>query len=164
MNVKIRRFSLTLVGILMIILFGVVFSVNEEKEVDKESFDRSNCGALCLYEICKKLDVKTSLEEIGALLPDKDEGVSMLEIYKAAEKIGLYPEGVRINYDDLMYIDKPVIAFVKESHFIVIDRTLDDKVYFEDPPLKDTLAMGRECFEGIWKGEVLLISKEEILD
>jgi len=143
-------------------LFSLGITLISAKNQDLTIKDKKySCGAMCFFEICKKLGVEITMDKVEKLLPYNEKGTSLLEISKAAKKIGLNTKGLRIDYDRLMDIESPVIAFINNNHFVVVNRAIEDKVFLENPPINDTIEIDRDNFENIWKGEILLISKGE---
>jgi len=153
--------------ILSLILILYAFFLNNKKDNNKDlslqavsrENKKWNCGALCFFEICKKLDVSITLDEVEKLLPYKEKGTSMLEVLRAAKEIGLNAKGLNIDYEKLMDTEGPVIAFVSNNHFTIVNRAVEDRVFCEEPPVKDTVEIDRDAFENVWKGEILVITK-----
>ena len=148
--------------VIILFLFSLGITLISAKNQDLNTKDKKySCGAMCFFEVCKKLGVEITMDEVEKLLPYNEKGTSMLELSKAAKKIGLNAKGLKIDYERLMDIETPVIAFISNNHFIVVNRAIEDRIFLENPPVKDTIEVDRDNFENIWKGEILLISKNE---
>ena len=83
---------------------------------------RSDCGPTCLKMIADYYGKDYTLDFLKKGFHVTKAGVSMLDISKVAETIGLESSGVKINIEQLQEIvqDIPVIFHYNENHFVVI--------------------------------------------
>ncbi|MDR3046830.1 MAG: peptidase domain-containing ABC transporter, partial [Bacteroidales bacterium] len=82
--------------------------------------DAMDCGATCLRMIAKYYGKNYSLETLRERTYITREGVSMLGISEAAEKIGLHTLGIRASFDKLLEAPTPFIVHWRQNHFVVV--------------------------------------------
>jgi predicted double-glycine peptidase len=94
------------------------------------------CGAACLRTVAGLLGRERSLAEIRALLDLNSTGdVSLAELVKAAQSMGLFAVGLRIRTDQLEQCVVPLIAHQPPNHFVVLlGRGRGRGVFIIDPP------------------------------
>ncbi len=96
--------------------------------------DSMDCGAACLAMVCAEYGLDQSLAQLRENTYVDREGVSMLNIKSAAEKIGLETLPVRCNYHKLLYdLPLPAIAHWDQNHFVVVYEVGDEEVIIGDP-------------------------------
>jgi len=121
------------------------------------------CGPKSLLVICQKLGVNTTLEELAILSDFKEKpGTSMLGLYQAAQKKGLYAVGMKIGVDDLAKRQVPAIAHLWDNHFVVVEATVGETLLVTDPP-NNPRAVSKDEFQNLYSGFALLISKDKNL-
>jgi len=115
--------------------------------------DAMDCGPVCLQNIAYYYGKVISLRKLRDLSFLNREGVSLLGISDAAEKIGFRSMGVKISYDKLANeVPLPCIAHWKQRHFVVvygISGKNKDKVKVADPA-HGLLTYSRAEFEKGW--------------
>lgn len=83
--------------------------------------DAMDCGAACLRMIAKYYGKSYSLEYLREQTYITREGVSLLGIGEAAEKLGFRTMGVHLTFEKLADdVPLPCIAHWKQEHFVVI--------------------------------------------
>ncbi len=82
--------------------------------------DAMDCGPTCLRIVAKHFGKHYNLETLRELTWKTREGVSLLTISDAAEKIGFRTQGVRITLDTLAEIPLPAIIHWAQNHFVVL--------------------------------------------
>lgn len=82
--------------------------------------DAMDCGPTCLRIVAKHFGRHYNLETLRNLTWKTREGVSLLTISDAAEKIGFRTQGVRITADNLHEIPMPAIIHWNQNHFVVL--------------------------------------------
>ncbi|MCK9450862.1 MAG: peptidase domain-containing ABC transporter [Bacteroidales bacterium] len=99
--------------------------------------DARDCGPACLDAISRHYGKRHSLPVLREYCHINREGVSLLGISDAAEKIGFRTMGVKITFDKLANeVPLPCIAHWKQQHFVVvyeISGKKKDKVKVADP-------------------------------
>jgi len=115
--------------------------------------DARDCGPACLHMVSKHHGRQHNLALLREYCHITREGVSLLGISDAAEKIGFRTMGVKISYDKLASeVPLPYIAHWKQRHFVVvygIGGKHKDKVKVADPA-HGLLTYSRAEFEKAW--------------
>lgn len=93
-----------------------------------------DCGSTCLRMICKHYGRSFSAGHLRDLCHTSQEGVSLLAISDAAERIGFRTAGVRLTWEQL-WKDAPLPCIVhwNQTHFVVVYRIKKETVYVSDP-------------------------------
>lgn len=93
-----------------------------------------DCGSTCLRIISRHYGRNFSAGHLRDLCHTSQEGVSMLAISDAAEKLGFRTAGVRLTWDQLDdEAQLPCIVHWKQEHFVVVYRIKKGIVYVSDP-------------------------------
>ncbi|OJV42829.1 MAG: hypothetical protein BGO29_06380 [Bacteroidales bacterium 36-12] len=98
--------------------------------------DARNCGPACLKIIAQYYGKDYPLQYLQDLCGMTKDGVSLMDISHAAEKIGLRTIAIQITLKDL--VDKvtlPAIAHWNNDHFIVVYHITENKVMVSDPAI-----------------------------
>ncbi|MCF6358621.1 MAG: cysteine peptidase family C39 domain-containing protein, partial [Draconibacterium sp.] len=82
--------------------------------------DAMDCGPTCLRIVAKHFGRHYNLETLRELTWKTREGVSLLTISDAAEKIGFRSQGARINLETLLEVPLPIILHWNQDHFVVL--------------------------------------------
>jgi len=82
--------------------------------------DTTDCGPTCLRIVAKYFGRHYNLETLRELTWKTREGVSLLTISDAAEKIGFRTQGVKITLDKISEIPLPAIIHWTQNHFVVL--------------------------------------------
>jgi ATP-binding cassette, subfamily B, bacterial len=82
--------------------------------------DAMDCGPACLRIVSKYFGKQYNLDTLRDLMWKTREGVSLLSISDAAEKIGFRTQGIRVTLDKLSEIPLPVIVHWTQNHFVVL--------------------------------------------
>jgi ATP-binding cassette, subfamily B, bacterial len=91
--------------------------------------DTMDCGPTCLRIVAKYFGRHYNLETLRELTWKTREGVSLLTISDAAEKIGFRTQGVKITLDKVSEIPLPAIIHWTQNHFVVLYK-IKRKGYF----------------------------------
>jgi len=86
---------------------------------------------------------------------------SMLELKRTAIKNGFQAKGIKENYAALMWGPLPVIAYINDSHYVVVNKVTSSAIYLFDP-LMGHVQIDRRLFERVWNGYILLVNVEKI--
>lgn len=92
-----------------------------------------DCGPTCLRMVAKHYGKNFTLQRVREISGINREGVSMLGISEAAEKIGFRTLGSRLTLDQLLETELPVILHWNQNHFVVLYKVKGDKYYVADP-------------------------------
>jgi ATP-binding cassette, subfamily C, bacteriocin exporter len=126
--------------------------------------DQSDCGAAALATIARYHRVPLSLQQIRDLAGTDHKGTNLLGLYRAAQDLGFYAQGVKGKMRDLGKLPLPAVAHICDDdnalHFVVLYQVGPRKVVVGDP------ARGLEKwtpaeFSRRWTGNLLLLLPEE---
>ncbi len=114
-----------------------------------------DCGPTCLRMIARHYGRNFSIQGLREISGINREGVSLLGISEAAEKIGFRTNGMRLSLSDLGEIDMPCILHWKKNHFVVLYKIKTNpfskkRVYFVADPAKDLIKYTEEQFRADW--------------
>lgn len=125
--------------------------------------DIMDCGPACIKIISKYYGKYYSLQCLRDICGMSREGVSFLDICYGAEKIGLRVLSASVSIEDLYKkVKLPCIVHWDNSHFIVVYKVTQKKVYVSDPA-KGLLSYTLQEFVNHWykegqkRGDVLLV-------
>ncbi len=111
--------------------------------------DQMDCGPTCLRMIAAWYGKRYSLEGLREKSFLTREGVSMLGISEAAERIGLRSMCVQVDYGKLLEAPLPCIVHWNQQHFVVVYR-LDNKHVWVADPGAEKLKYTKEEFCRCW--------------
>ena len=92
-----------------------------------------DCGPTCLRMIGKHYGKNLNLQRIREISGINREGVSLLGISDAAEKLGFRTLGSRMDLLILKKTDLPVILHWDQNHFVILYRIKKEVYYIADP-------------------------------
>lgn len=95
--------------------------------------DAMDCGPTCLRMVAAFYGKRYSLEGLREKSFITREGVSMLGISEAAEKIGFRSICVQVSYEKLQEAPLPCIIHWNQQHFVVVYKLNDKHVWMADP-------------------------------
>jgi ATP-binding cassette, subfamily B, bacterial len=96
--------------------------------------NQMDCGPSCLYMIGKHYGRNFSIEKLRELTEIGKEGVNILGISDAAEKIGFRTQAVQLSLNDLKEnIKLPCILHWSQNHFVVLYKIKKNAFYISDP-------------------------------
>ena len=96
-------------------------------------YDAMDCGPTCLRMVAAFYGKCYSLEGLREKSFITREGVSMLGISEAAEKIGFRSICVQVGYEKLQEAPLPCIIHWNQQHFVVVYKLNDRYVWVADP-------------------------------
>jgi ATP-binding cassette subfamily B protein len=119
-----------------------------------KQLDAADCGATCLRMVARRYGRHYSLEHLRQLTYLDREGVSLMGLSDAAEKIGMRTLGVKTTFARLKEdLPLPCIAHWRQNHFVVVYHIEDGKVYIADPAIGKQRLSEKEFREG-WISDV----------
>lgn len=93
-----------------------------------------DCGPTCLRMIAKHYGKSYTLQSLREKSSITREGVSLLGLNDASEKIGFRALGVQISFEQLEEeAPLPCIVHWKQNHFVVVYQIKKNKVFIADP-------------------------------
>lgn len=128
--------------------------------------DIMDCGPSCLKIIAKYYGKYYSLQYLRDKCGLTREGVSFLDLSHAAESIGLRSIAVKSTFEDLKdRIPLPCIIHWSQSHFVVVYKVTNKKIFISDPS-QGLTKYNIEEFKKNWfddsgvKGSVLVLEPQ----
>ena len=112
--------------------------------------DSMQCGIACLQMICKHFGKKFSLDFLSKLCFASNEGVSLLGINDAANKLGLKTLCVKASMNELDQISLPAILHWNQKHFVVLYKIKKGRKYYIADPGKGLTAYTNEEMREYW--------------
>jgi len=114
-------------------------------------YDSMQCGIACLSMICEYYGETYHISDLSHICFATTEGMSMLGISQAAEKLGFETKSVRISTEQLGSAPLPCILHWNQNHFVVLYKVSRGgrKFYVADPG-KGKICYSREEFERHW--------------
>ena len=113
--------------------------------------DSMDCGSTCLRIISKYYGLSHSANYFRELCKTSKDGVSLLDISDASEKIGFRTMGAAITWNQLLNeANLPAIVYWNQQHFIVVYKVTKQKVFVSDPAI-GRLTYSRKEFVKHWQ-------------
>lgn len=113
-----------------------------------------DCGPTCLRIIAKHYGRNYSMQRLREISGINREGVSLLGISEAAEKIGFRTIGVRLSNEKLLKIDLPCILHWQQKHFVVLYKitfkATSKRIYHISDPAKGLIEYKEADFLKYW--------------
>lgn len=97
--------------------------------------DRMDCGPTCLRIVAKYYGRNIDIYKLRKLCQINQDGVSMLGISEAAEKIGFRSQMLRLSLSRLQEVQLPAILHWRQNHFVVLFKIKKGKYYISDPEI-----------------------------
>lgn len=124
--------------------------------------DSMQCGIACLQMICKHFGKKFSLDFLSKLCFATNEGVSLLGINDAANKLGLKTLCVKASMNELDQISLPAILHWNQKHFVVLYKIKKGRKYYIADPGKGLTTHTNKEMQEHWlstnsKGVVMML-------
>src|SRR5215813_7111113 len=102
-----------------------------------QQLSATDCGPACLAMVLGYFGKDLTLDEVRQVVGANRDGSNALALLEAGRWFGLRGRGVRIEVQDLEYLQPGAILHWEFKHFVVFDRVHGDAVEIVDP------AMGR---------------------
>lgn len=115
-------------------------------------YESRDCGPTCLKMILRHIGKKVDHNYLIQLCNTNRSGTSIRNMIKAAEELNLKTTVAKVNINQVDNILLPAIAFINESHYVIIYKIIKDKIWIADPAIgKYTIKISD--FSKIWKNE-----------
>nr|WP_199158504.1 peptidase domain-containing ABC transporter [Pedobacter sp. ASV2] len=95
--------------------------------------DQMDCGPTCLRMIARHYGKNFSLQRLREISGINREGVSLLGISEAAEKIGFRTTGIKLSLSQIKEVEFPMILHWDQNHFVVLYKIKRNKFFVADP-------------------------------
>lgn len=116
--------------------------------------DSMDCGPTCLKIVAKHFGRNYKLQRLRDNSGIARDGVSLLGISEAAEKIGFRTAGHKVRLNDLCQIELPCIIHWDQKHFVVLYKTPkkadSNGSYFISDPSKGLMTFSENEFASHW--------------
>ena len=115
--------------------------------------DAMQCGIACLQMVCKYYGKEYTLAQLSDICFATNEGISLLGISQAAEKLGLHTVCGRATVEPLEQVDLPSIIFWNQNHFVVlykINKRKKGNIYYVADPGKGKIVYTEGEFKKGW--------------
>ncbi|MBO6254460.1 MAG: peptidase domain-containing ABC transporter [Bacteroidaceae bacterium] len=113
--------------------------------------DSMQCGATCLYMICRNYGMRISLDEIDALCVPTKEGMSMLGIKESAMRLGFKCSAFKVPLHILSQLQLPCLLHWDQSHFVVLYEVKNSGTRFKvADPGKGLISYSKKEFGSHW--------------
>ena len=111
-----------------------------------------DCGPTCLRMVAKYHGRNFKVQTLRQLCEISKEGVSLLGISDASEKIGFRSIGVKLNSAQLKEAELPCILHWRQNHFVVLYKIKKGKYYLADPGA-GLVTLSETDFNRNWQGD-----------
>lgn len=109
-----------------------------------------DCGPTCLYMICRHYGRNISIEKLRELTQIGKEGVNILGISDAAEKIGFRTITIQPTLPELKNeVKLPCILHWSQNHFVVLYKIKHNRFFIADPS-RDLITYTEKEFKTYW--------------
>jgi ATP-binding cassette subfamily B protein len=115
--------------------------------------DQMDCGPTCLRMVAKHFGRNFKLQTLRNLCELNREGVSLLGIGDAAEKIGFRSLGAMLNATHIKEIELPAILHWRQNHFVVLYKIRKNIFYIADPG-NGLIALTESEFNRQWLSDI----------
>ncbi len=132
---------------------------NSPRHLNAENFLQQTswtCGPAALrFILARRYDIKITEDKLAKLSGTQvNVGTTLLGLKQSAESLGVKAKGQHWNWARLMLEKNPVLAYISDSHYVVILASDTETVTFFDPGLGKS-THSRADFSEIWDGIVL---------
>ena len=108
------------------------------------------CGIACLAMICKHYGKEFSIETLSHYCFATTEGVSLLGISEAANKLGLHSVCGRVSMEQMKEAPLPCILHWNQNHFVVLYKQKGGRKFYIADPGKGLITYNRKEFAEHW--------------
>lgn len=98
-----------------------------------KQFDLMDCGPTCLRMVAKHYGRSFKVQTLRQYCEINREGVSLLGIHNAANKIGFDSDAIITSLKGLEETQLPVILHWRQNHFVVLYKIKNNKYFIVDP-------------------------------
>src|ERR1700733_1889225 len=105
-------------------------------------FAETECGIAALAILFAYYKTNITLEELREKCGSGRDGCKATTLMSVAKQYGFEVAGYKVEVDDIVSLQQPVIAFWNFSHYVIINGVGNNKVFINDPahgPLSVTM-------------------------
>lgn len=121
----------------------------------------NTCGPAALAYMFSYYGKEILEEELVKQINVTELGTSMLELKNVVIKNNFIAMGVKETYKALMEEPLPVVAYLNDDHYVVVNKISHESVHMFDPAIGH-VQVPRAIFERAWNGYLLLIRMKDI--
>lgn len=114
------------------------------------------CGAACIAMILNYYGYATSITEVLERCGVGRDGLTALEIVKAARQYGLRVRAVSLDLEDFRFVTLPAILHWEFNHFLIVERWSRNRIDVVDPALGRRSLTPEEFDEGFTGVAIML--------
>ena len=125
-----------------------------------------DCASSCIYNIIRFYKGNINYNNITKRLHITKKGSSIYNVVKTLRYYKLESDAYRCDYENLINLNHPVIAYLKINnyyHYIIVKRIKNNKVFIFDP-IRGDLTYSKEEFLNEWQAIIIDIIYIEPLD
>ena len=124
-------------------------SDNSKTEIDT--------GLICLILLARFQKIAAEPEQVRHMLGVGSRNFEANDILRAARRLGMKARRIKAKASRLEKTPMPIIACMKDGHFVVLIQIKDEKILIRDPLRPDTQSMTFDEFQEFWTGELILL-------
>ena len=154
-----RVFTVIVISVICLMWLFLSMSCAQCTTCNSQPIDKFNamCGPNCLLYVCEKFGVKTNLNQLKKLSNMNEYGTTFAGLSKAAAKYGIQSTGMKISLKELLNTSMPVIIYLWNNHFAVLESAGSNFMYIDSPNKPAEMAI--EEIQPYYSGYALLLSK-----
>ena len=108
----------------------------QRKQVLAQERERSLCGPECLAELLRRQGKRPDVHALAAEMKTDEHGTTLAALAAAAQRHGFTPQGLRLTQAGLARQQLPAVAYLRSSHYVLVDRVAPTGVTIWDPDAK----------------------------
>lgn len=112
--------------------------------------DAMQCGIASLAMVCSHFGKQYSMEYLSRVCYATHEGVSLLGITQAAQKLGLESLSTKTTVEGILQAPLPCILHWNQNHFVVLYKIRRGKTFYIADPDKGKIRYTKEEFKSHW--------------
>lgn len=136
-------------------------SILKNSELEFLQASNPSYGAAALSYIFSYFGHEIHESNLIAQMSVSTKGPSMSKIKETILNNGLQVNILKKSYNDLINEQFPIIAYINNLHYVIINKASSNKIYIFDP-LLGHIEVSRQTFQKKWDGNLLLIRTKEI--
>lgn len=134
-------------------------AINRETDPDIQPIDS---GLRAFIVIANFHGVMADPEQIRHALAIGSEGMSKLDILKAAREHGLKAKQAKVRYKKLQKLSLPAIVELQSGEFAILAKVDKDQVLVLHPAENQPKILKKEEFQSLWNGNILLFVRRGV--
>lgn len=120
----------------------------------------AECGLACLSMLSIHVNKYVSLSELRNYIQPSVFGVSLLDLIKVSDNIGIKLKAVEFSVDDIRHISVPAILHLNQGHFVILTKVNNNCVEILNPALGKQVLDIRQLLP-LMSGYALLLVEDE---